>query len=1377
VKSLNRIARRWTASLGLIVALIGLNAVPALAAPVFGVQLARYSPEIQLVEVRGGTGGQYRLSFGSGGPGVSETANLKFNANSAELQAALNALANINAGGGSVTVSGNPGGLIVLFDGGPLANTDVPLLTASNGTVPLSGGGARVVARTVYTSDVSRSDQRLDYLVTVKNNGSITAGSTLVCAPKTWTNGASFAYQWLRDGSSLGAANGAQTTTYTLQGSDPGHSIQCQVTATNAAATTSSAALSAPLVVLPVPSPAPPRSNDPAVGASRPTISTVESTKRLCTPPTNWSGAPLTWSFQWLRNGAPIAGAIAEKYTPETAGADKDKVLQCMATATNSGGKAAGISNNENIGSPPTPPQNTVANSPQVGGGSEWTNGKVTAEVKLPAGLQTSVLRTAGTGWTCVNNAAVGIEPAKAECSREDALAPGASYPMLIVSARMGADAPDHATAVLTVSGGGAANEGGLDEFDFTPAKPFGFEWFDSEIIDVHGHDFTQAGGHPFSSGVTFDFNTKRHLEGAQLPFQDIAGDETIETARQVMLDLPRGFVANALAVPTLCAGVADVIAKTCPAGSAVGLINVDIIDGQFANSVAKMPIFAIEPEYALPAQFAFAETSILNSPFTLSPHLRAEDGYAISLNASPASGSTPLRSLHEGLFCGFGAKVTGNAFEGCKEATDPTANPLPLVTNPTRCTGAPPTVQISADSWEHPGVFVGAETSDPLPTGCQSIDFQPEVSVAPTNKQADTPTGVNVEITMPTDGLESKTGLSQAALDNAIVTFPKGMSLNPAASHGLKSCTPAQVKLGSNADDECPLASQVGTIEIDTPLIQETLTGHVFVASQGDNPFKSTIGIYLIFSSPKDGITVKVPGKLEADPVTGQLTSSFAENPEFPFSRVAIKFNSGPRAPLINPPKCGTYAIHSEMSPWSAASPANPTAEEIVAADSVYEVTSGPNGAPCPTGALNPSFEAGLKNAAAGGKSPFVMKLSREDGSDRFTGLDLRMPPGLTAYLKGIPYCPDHVLSGISGAELAGQGELASPACPAASQIGSINAGAGAGPYPFYAPGRAFLAGPYKGAPLSIVVVTPAVAGPFDLGNVVVRNALYVDPVTAQVSVVSDPIPTILHGILLDVRDLRINIDRQGFTAAPTNCDVKSIDATVRGLSGAVVKRSNRFQVGDCAALGFQPKLHLRLFGGTKRGAHPKLRAIVKTRSGDANFAGASVALPHSEFLEQAHIRTICTRVQFAADQCPAAAIYGHAEATSPLLDSKLSGPVYLRSSSNPLPDLVAVVRGPATQPIEVELVGRIDSVNGGIRSTFDFLPDQPVSSFTLTMQGGKKGLLVNSRELCTSVNKATARFTGQNGKTSESRPVLKSACDKGKTQKGKKQKRRSGR
>ncbi|HEX5990621.1 MAG TPA: hypothetical protein VFY75_10475 [Solirubrobacterales bacterium] len=888
--------------------------------------------------------------------------------------------------------------------------------------------------------------------------------------------------------------------------------------------------------------------------------------------------------------------------------------------------------------------------------------------------------------------------------------------------------------------------------------------------IESHGTDYTKAGGHPYEAYTSFGFNVHRTADGPN-------NTKPTENIRDTVVDAPRGFVGNALASPELCPSVEAVILKLCPPKSGVGGIEVYSPLGtapkfhpypQFPNF--QTALYAVEPEFGQPAQFAFAVSPAL-APITFVPELRAEEGYAVSFRTSPLITVPPLYATNVTL-CDFGATFSTVAFGeskyvSCKGPSDGDANPTPLITNPTRCSGPPPATGLKIDSWQHPQDVRTYEFTAPAITDCDEVDFEPEAELKPSNQEADSPTGMSVEIKMPLDGVLDNEGISQASLNTATVTFPKGMSINPAASEGLNACSLAQIKLRSNAPEECPESSRVGQIEIDTPLIRETLTGSIYVAEQNKNPFNSTLGLYMSFDSKRDGVRIKVAGKLVTDPQTGQLTSVFTENPEAPFSRLALNFNEGPRAPLINPPKCGTYQIHAEFSPWSAVNPANPTPEEIVSDDSAYQVTSGPNGSPCPTGSLEPKMHAGLRNNQAGSKSPFDLTLVREDGTQRLTGIDVTPPKGLTAYLKGIPYCSDGALASISAAEETGRAELANPTCPAASQVGTVTAGAGAGPFPFQTPGKVYLAGPYKGAPVSLAAVTPAVAGPFDLGSVVIRNGLYVDPETTQVTTKSDPIPTILHGILLDIRQVRISLDRPGFTAAPTNCEPMTIGATVFGEEGGVAPVSNRFQAAGCESLGFKPKLKIRLFGGTRRGSHPRLVATVTAREGDANIAGASVALPHSEFLDQAHIRTICTRVQFAAKQCPAASIYGEAEATTPLTDYVVKGPVYLRSSNNPLPDLVAALRGPDTQPIEVVLAGRIDSKNGGIRTSFEAVPDQPVSKFVVRMQGGKKGLLVNSRNICKSVNRVTARFVGQNGRTAGLRPVLQNACKKNKKQK----------
>lgn len=1263
----------------------------------------------------------------------------------------------------------------------------VSLLTIALGVAALAAAAPAFATPTLgveathIPTTISRGDERLTYEVTVKNsapNAPVAVGDELTCQPGKWNPVAApptFAYQWFRDGASLGSANGADTATYAVQAADEGHSLQCEVIATNANATTTN--VTAPLVVPPPPSTPPPAPLEPTKPNSRPAITGTASSGSTieCKAPASWSGSP-TWTFLWLREGssAETHGEVTEttattsKY--KVAAEDVPGIIQCEAIATNAGGSAVAISNNKQTSPAVTqPPANEPANGPSITT-PNFTTGPVTVELLLPEGEETRPLSAAGVGWTCTTQAAGASSRANATCTRSDALSPGASYPTITVSSAIGADAPNPAIANATVSGGGSAASSTEDVLAFGPALGFGIApgTFKAEVLDAAGSDYTQAGGHPFSAATSFTFNQRMAANGFSVP---------VDHVRDVAAELPAGFLGNPRAVPQLCDNIEDVLQNTtasnlCPPGSVVGGVVIQATQENGEEATYEAVVYAIQPERGAPAQFAFQIGQAWL--YSLTASLRPDETYAISVEAPKVAKMPQIRGIAV-TFCGFGTKVGGipifpPVFAGCKEAGEDGANPKPLLTNPTQCTHAPPITALAVDSWENPGEFKRYQAESPEVTGCASVPFEPQMNLQPTSRRADTPTGLGVNIAMPTEGLETASGTAQADLKRAVVTLPQGMTVNPAAADGLAACTSAQIRLGTNDPVQCPEGSKIGSAEIVTPVLEDTLKGSVYLAKQGDNPFGSLLALYLVVESAERGILVKIPGKVTPDLTTGQLTATFDNNPQLPFSSLQLHFNEGNRAALLNPPSCGSYGIRSDLSPWSAANPDAPTAAETRSTTSTFGIDQGTGGGACPQGKLEPTLSAGLSNPVAASTSPFLLDLRREDGSQRFKGLDATLPLGVTAYLKGVPYCPDSALASISEAEGTGQGQIDSPACPAASQIGTVSVGVGGGSNPYYVnTGKAYLAGPYKGAPLSIAIVTPAVAGPFDLGSVVVRSAAFVNPETAQITVKSDPIPTILHGIPLGIRDIRVSIDRPSFMVAPTNCKESSVDALVQGEAGGTAAVSNRFQVADCAALPFKPKLALRVFGKTNRNSKPRFRAVLTQPAGQANIARAQVNLPHSLFLEQNHIKTVCTRVQWNegagnGSACPKGSIYGHARAFTPLLDRPLEGPVYLRSNGGErkLPDLVAALNG----QVDIALWGKVDSgPNHGLRNTFEVVPDAPVSKFILEMGGGKKGLLVNSENLCSRTGKsrrAIVRFTAQSGKVEAFKPHVKASCGK---------------
>jgi hypothetical protein len=893
----------------------------------------------------------------------------------------------------------------------------------------------------------------------------------------------------------------------------------------------------------------------------------------------------------------------------------------------------------------------------------------------------------------------------------------------------------------------------------------FGIQNLRAGAVNRDGSVATGAGTHPYGWTVSFEIN--QNSEG-----------EPEGKIRDLIVDLPVGMVGNPTALPACAGAEFEGFLTACPPNTQIGVARVKTLE--LATLI--VPVYNLAPPLGVPASVGF---SLASENSLQEASLRSGD-YGVTVSDTTVPTSKRIVSVSETI---WGVPAASNhdaergleAAEGVGPPVPSGIVPKPFLTLPTSCTG-PLKTTVSADSLEEPGVFrsqtVESLGETGLPeglSGCDRLPFNPSISSQPETTGADSPTGLDFNLHLPQTDLPSNgdpEGRSTATADlqDAVVTLPPGLAFDPSAADGLSACSPAQIELGGPNAPQCPPSSKVGTIEAETPLLAHPVPGTIYVARQVENPFGSLIAIYLVLEDPDSGVLVKIPGKVDPDPVTGQLRATVPQNPQLPVEDISLHFSGGPRGVLTTPATCGSYATHSELTPWT--SPEGLTAFPV---DS-FKVDSGAGGSPCPSSEAaapnNPTFEAGTVTPLAGSYSPFVLKLSRENGSQRISSLSATLPEGLVGKLAGVPYCTDLAIAAAVARDHFGDGALeqANPSCPPASEVGTVVVGAGSGS-PLYVAGHAYLAGPYKGAPLSLEVITPAVAGPFDLGVVAVRAALFVDDSTSQIHAISDPLPSILDGIPLDIRSVALNMSRPQFTLNPTSCQAAAITGSVTSTTGQTAPLSNRFQVGGCKGLAFTPKLSLTLKGSTRRGGNPALRAVLTQPKGEANIAKVSVVLPRSEFIDNRHINSPCTRVQFNAGagngaQCPAKSILGHARAFTPLLDKPLEGPVYFRSNGGEreLPDLVASLDG----QVHLNLVGFIDSVHSKgseisrTRNTFATVPDAPVSRFVLNLKGGKEGLLQNSANLCKVKNIATVKLNAQNGKMAELRPKLANGCGK---------------
>jgi hypothetical protein len=915
-----------------------------------------------------------------------------------------------------------------------------------------------------------------------------------------------------------------------------------------------------------------------------------------------------------------------------------------------------------------------------------------------------------------------------------------------------------------------------------------GAEGFDANVYAEGGGPATQAGSHPLALTFSVGFETES------------GGPFTEGDLRDLSLEMPPGLIENPTTIATKeCSQVAfstprvspwetSLSGESCPDDSQVGIVTVR---SSFAGGETRtFGLFNLAAPPGAPSELGF---NPYGDPVILVPSIRQAAGeYGLTLNAKGVSQLLDLSGLTVTIW-GVPWSVVHNEQRGdCLKETEPGfgwakcsvgrpsqvgSRPHAYLTLPTSCE-EPLDFRLSVRSWD---------ASEPQPPAretsgkqnledCGALPFEPQASARLSDPRASSPSGYAFDIEVDTSGVVEPecspgsggtAGCAPTPVRKAVVTLPEGVTINPSVGSGLGVCSLAQYEQGETPSSPfgagCPSESKIGDFSVKSPIITAPLEGAIYLAAPHDNPFGSMLAVYLVAKSIQRGILVKVAGELKADPSTGSLTATFDDLPQLPYSDLHIHFREGQRSPLATPAACGPISTEVDFTPWR--DPGLVGHRSLPAS-----IDAGFGGGPCPTGLapFAPQAKGGTLNSRAGAYTPFYLHLTRRVTEQEITSYSASLPPGLLGKIAGVPYCPDADIE--AARHNSGVGERDHPSCPQASLIGHTYSGYGVGSVLAYAPGNLYLAGPYRGSSFSVVAIDSALVGPFDLGTVIVRSAVRIDPETAQASIDAtgtDPIPHIVEGIPIHLRDVRAYIDRPNFTLNPTSCAPFTVASALNGAGqrfgdisdDTLATATSPFQAFDCGSLGFRPQLSMRMAGRPRRGAYPSLRVVVRPRAGDANIASSQVTLPRSIFLEQSRIATICTRAQFAAKACPSGSVYGHVRAFTPLLEAPMEGPAILRSSSHTLPDLVFVLRG---HGVEVDVAGRIDSNKGGIRGSFPTIPDAPVSKFVLKMRGGRHGVLVNAANLCKKRQLATARFVGHANRGWRVHPEVKAECKK---------------
>jgi hypothetical protein len=1019
--------------------------------------------------------------------------------------------------------------------------------------------------------------------------------------------------------------------------------------------------------------------------------------------------------------------------------------------------------------------------------GDADSSGPLTVTIDLPTGLTAREIDPSrlSAPFTCPSATAVNAG-APFTCTSGAAVPAGATIPVAWFRTVVAGDAPDVITPTATISGGGAPNALGSDPADIIDRPAFAPLNFTARALDANGDDYTVAGGHPSEAVTSFAFSTYSQGDGNRPPVGDV---------KNIFTTLPPGFVGNASAAARckLAEFSVPAIFPNCPPDSKIGEMRL----GNSGLPGFPTAIYNMVPEKGYPAAFAF---KLGNNAIVMYPKLRSRSGdYGLTI-AVPGASRAVITSI-DAKFYGVPSQRTGMGGPA-----------IPFLSNQSDCLVAQPTAKIVVDSWQHPARLLddgfpdlsdpnwkSATAPAPPVTGCDdpllADQFAPTIKAGPTpgsgTSAADTPSAYDVDLVFPqtNDPTDPDTvfdpSVPQAPqLKDATVTLPAGVAISASAGDGLDGCSDVpgddQVRLDSTVAVTCPDGSKIGSVLAESPLLAahdpdtdaitgaEPIRGDVFLIKPhpGDlSPGGDQDGRFRLLIQVENeqyGINVKLPGIVTADKDTGRLTARFTDNPQLPVKKLHLTFKSGDRAPLVNPSTCTAAATTTgSFVPWSRGGMRSDGVSLLgtlpVGASSSFAVDKGAGGGACASAVkelpFGPGFSAGVTDAQAGGSSSFVLRLTRKDGEQELGSIDTTLPAGLLGKIAAVPRCPED--------------RAAAGTCDGVSQVGTTTVGAGAGssplfvPQPGKAPTAVYLAGPYKGAPFSLSIVVPAQAGPFDLGNVVVRAAVYVDPLDGHVTVKSDPLPTMRDGVPLRVRDVRVNVDRPGFMLNPTNCSPMAITGDIHSSVGATSQGSQRFQATNCSALGLDPKLDLTLSGKgqTTDGKHPAVTANLTQRPGQSNLKKVQVSLPLSLALDPDNANGLCEFVDGSKVEptCPRSSVVGTATARTPILDQPLTGPVYFVKNirKDPksgreirtLPKLVFPLVG--ENGVRITLTGTSNVEDDHLVTTFDNIPDAPVSSFALNITGGRHGILtVSDADICAATQVANQGVEGQNVK-----------------------------